>query len=83
MKLVKARINQQGRLVIPAAIREAADIRPDSTVLLEVVGKGEIRVRNLSNSVAEARKLVGKYIKRGGRLVDELIEERRREAGRE
>ncbi|HYB56569.1 MAG TPA: AbrB/MazE/SpoVT family DNA-binding domain-containing protein [Alphaproteobacteria bacterium] len=78
----KAKINEQGRIVIPAECREAAGMRPGTEVLVEVVGRGELRLRTKASAVRKAREIVAKHIGRRD-LVSELIAERRREASRD
>lgn len=81
MAAIKARVNEQGRLVIPAEIREAAGIAPNSTVLIEAMGVGEIRVRSAKAALAKVRARLRRFA--GPEIVDELIAERRKEAKRE
>jgi len=78
----KAKINEQGRIVIPADCREAAGMRPGTEVLVEVVGRGELRLRTKASAARKAREIVAKHIGRRD-LVSELIAERRREASRD
>ena len=40
-----ARVNQQGRIVIPAECRAAAGLKPGDDLLIEAVGEGELRLR--------------------------------------
>ena len=79
---VRARINEQGRLVIPAEIREAAGIKPNSTVLLEIDGAGTLRIRNVRAALDKVRATLRSRV-RGKGIVDELIRDRRRDAVRE
>ena len=81
MVAVKARVNQQGRLVIPAEIRAASGIKPGSDVVLEV-HDGEVRIRSAAAAVARVQEKYQRLA--GGRnIVDELLRERREEAKRE
>jgi AbrB family looped-hinge helix DNA binding protein len=41
----RARINQQGRIVIPAECRAAAGLKPGDDLNIETVGHGELRIR--------------------------------------
>ena len=49
---------------------------------LEANGR-EVRLKPARTALEEARKLVRAHVERGEMLVDELIEERKREARRE
>ena len=79
----RARINQQGRIVIPAECRAAAGLKPGDELLIEAVGEGELRLRTRGQAIKEAQALVAQYLPKGRDLVQELIDERRNEAARE
>lgn len=78
----RARINQQGRIVIPAECRAAAGLKPGDDLLIEPVGEGELRLRTREQALKEAQRIVARYGS-GRDLVAELIAERREEARRE
>jgi AbrB family looped-hinge helix DNA binding protein len=78
-----ARINRQGRIVIPAECRAAAGLKPGDDVIVETVGEGEIRLSTPRHAIKEAQAIVARYRKKEGDPVQELIEERRAEAARE
>ena len=79
----RVRINQQGRIVIPAECRAAAGLKPGDELFVEAVGEGELRLRTRQQALKEAQALVAKYIPKDRDLVAELIAERRAEAARE
>ncbi|HLY44432.1 MAG TPA: AbrB/MazE/SpoVT family DNA-binding domain-containing protein [Stellaceae bacterium] len=79
----KARINKQGRIVIPAECRAAAGLKPGDDLLIEPVGDGELRLRTRRQAIKEAQAIVARYLPPGRDLVQELIDERRDEAARE
>ena len=79
---VRLRINENGRVVIPAAFRKELGIKPGDEVILRV-DDGELRISTLKSRLERARRQVRKYVKPGVSLVDELIAERREEAKRE
>ncbi len=76
------RVNQNGRVVIPASFRKRLGIRPGDEVILRIEDD-ELRISTLKRNIERAQKLVRKYIKRKGSLIDELIAERREAARRE
>ena len=78
----KAKVNEQGRIVIPADARAAAGIRPGPDVLVEVIGPGELRLRTKERAVRKAQEIVAKHLGKRD-LVAELLAERRRDVGRE
>lgn len=83
MQARRVRINGQGRLVIPAALRAAAGLLPNSTVVLEVSGEGEVRLRSGAHGLARARAIARRYVKDARGQVDAFLAERRAEATRE
>ena len=79
---VMARINDNGRIVIPAEIRQRMGIKPGDTLVLTLEGdvlKVESQLRRIRRIQESLRALIP-----GDRLLsDELIAERREEARRE
>jgi AbrB family looped-hinge helix DNA binding protein len=78
----RLRINENGRVVIPASFRKALGINPGDEVLLRLEDD-ELRISTLRSRLERARRHVRKYVKPGVSLVDELIAERREAAKRE
>lgn len=78
----KLKINENGRIVIPAPFRKALGITAGDVVVLRVEDD-ELRITTMKKRIQHAQALVRKYVKAGDSLVDELIAERRREARRE
>jgi AbrB family looped-hinge helix DNA binding protein len=76
------RINENGRVVIPASFRRALGIQPGDTVVLRIENN-ELRMTTLRQRLAKAQQLVRKHVKQSTSLVDELIAERREAARRE
>jgi len=79
----RARMNQQGRIVIPAECRAAAGIKPGDELLIEAIGKGELRLRTPEQAIRAAQAIVARRVPKNRDLVAELIAERRAEAKRE
>ena len=79
----RARMNQQGRIVIPAECRAAAGLKPGDELLIEATGEGEIRLRTKAQALKEAQQIVARHSSGSRDLVAELIAERRDEASRE
>jgi AbrB family looped-hinge helix DNA binding protein len=76
------RINENGRVVIPASFRRALGIQSGDTVVLRIEND-ELRITSLRQRLAKAQQLVHKHVPRTISLVDELIAERREAARRE
>jgi len=78
----KLKVNENGRVVIPAAFRKALGINAGDVLVLRVEDD-ELRIMTMKKRIEQAQRLVRKFVKPGISLVDELIAERRREAQKE
>jgi AbrB family looped-hinge helix DNA binding protein len=78
----RARVNENGRVVIPASYRKALGIKAGDEVFLRMEDD-ELRITTMKRKIERAQRLVRKYVKPGTSLVDELIAERREAAKRE
>jgi AbrB family looped-hinge helix DNA binding protein len=79
---VKTRINEQGRIVIPAEIRREMNIKPGETVLMSFED-GVLKIESHRARIRRIQEEFKKYAKPGVLASDELIAERREEARRE
>ena len=75
----KVKVGPGGRLVIPAAVRDALGIAEGDTLVL-ACEEGSLRVMTMDQALERARALMRKAIPADAKLVDELIAERRAEA---
>jgi AbrB family looped-hinge helix DNA binding protein len=83
MKLkISMRVNQNGRVVIPASFRKRLGIQVGDEVVLRIEDD-ELRISTLKRNIEQAQTLVRKHVKAGKSLVDELIAERREAARNE
>jgi AbrB family looped-hinge helix DNA binding protein len=71
------------RVVIPSGIRKSMGLRVGDAVTLVLQDNGEVRLLTQAEAVRQAQQLVRKHIPAKRSLVDELLAERREEAGRE
>ena len=78
----RQRVNENGRVVIPASFRKALGINIGDEVVLRMEDD-ELRITTLKRRVERAQRLVRKHVKRGTSLVAELIAERREAARNE
>jgi AbrB family looped-hinge helix DNA binding protein len=78
----RTRINENGRVVIPAAFRKAMGIKAGDEVVLRIEDN-ELRILTLKQRIERAQRLVRQHVKPGTSLVDELIADRREAAKRE
>jgi AbrB family looped-hinge helix DNA binding protein len=72
----RLRVNENGRVVIPASFRKALGINVGDEIVLRIEDD-ELRITTLKRRVERAQRLVRKHVKPGTSLVDELIRERR------
>jgi AbrB family looped-hinge helix DNA binding protein len=77
-----AHINENGRVVIPAAFRRALGLRSGDKIVLRIEND-ELRITTLRQRLAKAQAIVRKHVPATESLVDELIAERREAARRE
>ena len=82
MAEVRLRVNENGRLVLPAAFRRALNIRPGDQVLARLEDD-EVRITTLKHRIEQAQRHLRQFVKPGRSLADELIAERREAAKHE
>jgi AbrB family looped-hinge helix DNA binding protein len=81
-RVTNARIDSAGRLLVPAPLRKALEVKAGDKVNL-LLRNGVLEVRSLNNAIREAQALVRRHAKKRRSLVKELIKDRRQEAGGE
>ena len=78
----RTKLSPNGRIVIPAAIRETLGFRPNETLVMDV-HEGALRVETYSQRIERVQRELARLIPAGVSLADELIADRRAEALRE
>jgi AbrB family looped-hinge helix DNA binding protein len=78
----RLRVNENGRVVIPASYRKALGIKAGDEVILRMEDN-ELRITTMKRRLERARRRIRRYVKPGVSLADELIAERREAAKRE
>ena len=78
----RVRLGAAGQITIPEAIRTALWLR-EGDMLIVTVEDEEIRLMTIPVAVRKAQAIVRQYVPEGVSLVDELLEDRRREVERE
>jgi AbrB family looped-hinge helix DNA binding protein len=76
---MRIRIGEKGRIIIPAAMREALGIAEGEMLMLHVVD-GELRIATRESRLRRAREWARQNIPPGVSLADELSAERREAA---
>jgi AbrB family looped-hinge helix DNA binding protein len=79
---IKTRLGPDGRIVIPAAFRESLGLK-EGDVLFARLENGEIHMLTPKAAMRRAQAIVRGFVPDKVSLVDELIEDRRREVERE
>jgi AbrB family looped-hinge helix DNA binding protein len=74
----KIRLGPEGRILIPAPFREALGLSEGDT-LVASLENGELSLLTVPASVRKAQAIIRKFVPPGVSLVDELIEDRRKE----
>jgi len=78
----RTRISEKGRLVIPAALREALGIKVGDEVSLRIEDN-ELRISTLKNRIERAQRHLQRFAKPGRLMSEELSAERREAAKHE
>ena len=78
LKATKLRVDSEGRISLPAAFREALALR-EGDALIASVQHGELHLLTMPAAVRRAQAIVRQFVPEGVSLVDELLENRRRE----
>jgi AbrB family looped-hinge helix DNA binding protein len=82
MEQVTARIDEAGRLTIPSHLRKEMGLTAGSEVIVACEA-GELRVYTREQALRKLQTFVRGLAPPGVSVVDELIADRRKEAGRE
>ena len=79
---MKVKMGDDGCVVIPLSAREALGLKAGDALIVSVED-GEIRLLTIRAAVRKAQAIVRKFISDDVSLVDELLEDRRREVENE
>lgn len=79
----KVVVGDRGRLVLPAEVRAAMDLKPGTPMLLSAEADGSLRLRPYRGIADGNRGMLSDIAPADESLVDGLLAERRREAARE
>lgn len=80
METIMVTLGLNGRLVIPARFRRVLGIRSGDELVV-TLDDGELRITTRRHAATRAQEAVRRRVPRDASLVDELIRERRSEAG--
>ena len=79
METPRIQVDQHGRLLLPAKLRKEQNIKRGDVFIVRVVDD-EIRMTSLDKTVEKMQKLFNKYVGPTENVVDDFLEERRKEA---
>ena len=82
MQEIKVKLGDNGGIFMPAEYQEILDLKPGDEVVIKL-DDGEVRIVPAKNLVRRAQELVRRYIPADRKIVDELIQDRRKEAAHE
>jgi AbrB family looped-hinge helix DNA binding protein len=82
MLQAKAKLDANSRVVIPAAVRKALDLRPGDKLIMRIED-GKLRLSTQRQALARTRRKISEYISRDEDLTQSLIDDRRKKASRE
>ena len=78
----RLKLNQNGRVVIPAEFRKALGINPGDELIARVEDN-ELRITTMKTRIERAQRRARRYRRPGVSVVDEFIAERREAAKHE
>jgi AbrB family looped-hinge helix DNA binding protein len=78
----RVRLGSSGQIAMPDAIVKALGLKEGDTLIV-TAEDDEIRLMTIPTAVRKAQAIVRQYVPAGVSLVDELLEDRRREVDRE
>lgn len=79
MQTHRARMGENGRIVLPVELRKAMDLQGGQELMLTLDDDG-LHIQTFRQSVARAQAMVREFVEPGRSLAEELIAERRQEA---
>lgn len=81
--VAKVAVDQQGRVLIPAEMRQALSLKAGDALTLHVDEHGVIHLRSTAQALRAAQEYLRRLVPDDVSLSDELIADRRAEAARE
>ena len=77
---VEVRVMENGRIVLPAAIRKRLGLEKGGTVIVEV-GEEKVTLRSVEQVLDKVKATFDKYADLPGTLVDDFLANRRADSG--
>lgn len=76
-------MDDRGRIVLPASVRKALEVRSGDRLILTVEPEGDVRLVSMRKQVERCEGLFATLARPGRLASEELVAERRREAAGE
>ena len=76
-------VEENGRVFLPVAFRLRLGVQPGDRLIARVTELGRAELVTIGHALATTRGMFAHLVTDGASLADELIQERRAEAGRE
>jgi AbrB family looped-hinge helix DNA binding protein len=76
---MKVKLDDEGCIVIPPSVRARLGLKAGDALIVSVED-GELHLLTMAAAARKVQAMIRRYIPEGVSLVDELIEDRRREA---
>jgi len=83
MPVISVRVEKSGRVLIPAAVRRQLGLREGESDLLLNIDETPVAVTTRAQALKRIQQWASTFIEPGRRVSDELLEERRKEAGKD
>jgi AbrB family looped-hinge helix DNA binding protein len=77
---IKVKVTENGRMVLPAAVRKQLGLEKGGTVIVEL-GDEEVTLRSVEQVIDKAKAIFAKYADLPGTSVDDFLANRRADSG--
>ena len=78
MQEYRVKISENGRILIPAVLRNQLHFNPGDELIMRVTDN-ELHLTSMQNAIKNAQALVNKYVPRNQSLINDLILTRKKE----
>jgi AbrB family looped-hinge helix DNA binding protein len=82
VQIAKSDMDKHGRVLIPAALRNALNFRPGDRLVLRIIN-GELHIVSIGQLIKSTQALIKSRAKNSSFTVDDFLRERREEEARE
>jgi AbrB family looped-hinge helix DNA binding protein len=83
MTVLTTKMTGVGRIVVPIEVRKRLGLQEGETIHIEIDDDDTVRLSTPKHAIRRAQQLFRKHVPKGTSVVDEFIEDRRREGENE